>query len=251
MGFLDRVRTLFAALDRELATERALAWARKRDLNFDLDSALVIARTLASALDLERAHVPDQARNLVDDLVGDLTKAVKTDYPVHRDLALNGAATAARDLAHVLDRALGVLDGDYTSDRVPHPDLGLSPDLASALTSALTSYHTLVRALANYPLARDHTHAVASYCNLARGLASYLNYLSVAPVDAEDVVEAAVRLLPLAWQARYREEFLAELAELPPSEQKNYAWQVLKDALELRKELTKTEWLPDSTPVKE
>jgi hypothetical protein len=252
MAFLNRVRALFGALDREGATARALVLARDRDLNFDLDSALVVARTLASALDLERAHVPDQARDLVSDLVCDLANALDSDYPVHRDLALNRAAVAAHELAHALDLALGALDGDYAPDRAAGHELDLSQDLASALASALASYHALVRALANYPeLARDRVLAVARYCDLARGLARYLDHLSVAPVDAEGVVETAVRLLPRAWQPRYREEYRAELAELSLGERDEYARRVLADVLELRKELTETEWPPDSARVKE
>ncbi len=251
-ALLDRARALFGPLDREGATARALALARDGILNFDLDSALVVARTLASALDLERAHVPDQARDLVGDLVRDLDKALGTGYPVHRDHALNRAAAAARDLDHALGLALGALDGDYAPDRAAARDLDPSQDLASALASALTSYHALVRTMTNYPeLARDRAFAVARYCDLARGLARYLDHLSVAPVDAESVVEAAVRWLPLAWQSRYREEYRAELAELPPDERDEYARQVLADVLELRKELTETEGPPDSARVKE
>ncbi len=252
MAFLDRVRALLGSLDREHATEQALALARDRDLNLDLDSALLVARTLASALDLERAHVPDQARDLVGDLVGDLTNALDSDYPVHRDLALNRAAEAAHDLAHALDLALSGLDGDCAPDRAAGRDLGLSPDLASGLASSLASYHALVRVVTNYPeLARCSVVIVARYCDLARDLARYLDHLSVVPVDAEGVVEAAVRWLPQAWQSRYREEYRAELTELPSAERDEYARRVLADVLELRKELTETEWPPDSAQVKE
>lgn len=61
----------------------------------------------------------------------------------------------------------------------------------------------------------------------------------ITPVDAEGVVDAAVRLLPTAWQSRYREEFRAELAELTLGERDEYARRVLTDALDLREELVK------------
>ncbi len=115
------------------------------------------------------------------------------------------------------------------------PFLPTPQGLASALASALTSYHALVRTLTNYPeLARDRALAVARYCDLARGLARYLDHLSVVPVDAEGVVEAAVQRLPRAWQSRYREEYRAELAELPPGERDEYARRVLADVLRVQ-----------------
>jgi hypothetical protein len=55
-AILARIRTFASALDRDGAIGRALVLASDRDLNVDLASALEIARTLASLLDLDRAR---------------------------------------------------------------------------------------------------------------------------------------------------------------------------------------------------
>jgi hypothetical protein len=127
---------------------------------------------------------------------------------------------SARDLAQTLDLALNsVIDGDYVPDRAADPDLDLSRDLASALSS----YHALLRALANYPaLDRDCdlVSDFARYRDLAQDLARYLDSHSATSVelDAEGArslprkVRVAVWLLPRSWQLRYSEEFRAELA---------------------------------------
>ncbi|HZD15248.1 MAG TPA: hypothetical protein VE196_09025, partial [Pseudonocardiaceae bacterium] len=171
-ALLGRARDFVGSLDREGATAQAQALALARDLNVDLDRTLLVARILASALDLERAHVPDQARDLVGDLVRDLINALDSDYPLHRHHALNRAAMTARDLAQALNRALGsVLDGNYAPDPADGPELDLSRDLAS--------YHDLLRAVASYPPVpgrdRDLASAFARYRDLAQALAHALD----------------------------------------------------------------------------
>lgn len=252
MAALDRMRTLFGALDRDAAMARALVLAHDRDLTVDLTSAVLVASTLASALDLDRAGVLDQARALAGDLVRDLGGALDSDYPLHRDRALNRAGVTAHDLARALDRALdGVLDGDDVPDRAAAGD----PDLTRDLTSALASYHALLCTLARYPtLDRDRDLATdfIRYRDLAHDLAHCLDRHSAGSLaDAEGgrsmprMVRVAVRLLPRSWQARYREEYRAELARLCPSERSAYARRVLVDAWQLRRELAGAECPPD------
>lgn len=253
LAFLARVRALFGALDREGAIARALILAHDHDLNLDLTSALQVASTLVSALDLDRARVLDHARDLASGLVRDLASALDSDYPLHRHHALNRAAETARDLAQALDLALGsVLDGDYAPDRAVAPDLDLSRDL----TSALASYHALLCALANYPALdrdRDLASDFARYRDLAQDLARYLDHHSATPAAVDDQgprslprrVRLAVWLLPRSWQPRYSEEFTAELARLSRGERNKYARQVLKEAWQLRKELKWTVCPPD------
>lgn len=261
LAFLDRVRDLAGALDREGAIARALNLARDHDLNADLARALQVARTLASALDLDRAAVLDQSRDLARGLVRDLTSAVDSDYPGHRHHALNRAAMTARDLAQALNLALGsVLDSDYAPDPPDGPDLDLSRDLASALAN----YHDLLRALASYPPVpgrdRDLAGDFARYRDLAQGLARYLDQRSARPsgVDADPSrplpgrVQLAVWLLPSSWQPRYREEFRAELSQLSSRrERSQYAWRVLADAWSLRKVLAGTQCPPDGARAEE
>lgn len=253
LAFFDRGRALFGALDREGAIGRALILAHDRDLNLDLASALQVARTLASALDLDRTPVLDQARDLASSLVDDLARALDSHYPLHRHHALNRAAVTARDLAQTLDLALGsVLDGDYAPDCAATSDLDLSRDLANALGS----YHALLRALANYPALdrdRDLASDFARYRDLAQDLARYLDHHSATPAAVDDEgprslprrVQLAVWLLPRSWQPRYSEEFRAELARLSRGERNRYARRVLKEAWRLRQELKWTVCQPD------
>ncbi|MBV9143066.1 MAG: hypothetical protein JO115_19495 [Pseudonocardiales bacterium] len=252
-----RIRILASALDRDGAIARAVVLASDRDLNLDLTSAVQVAGTLASALDLDRAHVLDQARALAGDLVRDLTSALDSDHHRHRDRAVNRAAVTARDLARALDLALGgVLDRHDVPDRAAGGDLDLTRDLASALAS----YHALLCALANYPtLDRDRNLAAdfTQYRNLAHGLACCLDRHSAGSVTADAkggrsmprMVRVAVRLLPRSWQTRYREEYRAELAQLCPSERYEYARRVLAGAWQLRRALAGTECPPDRVRV--
>lgn len=248
MAFLDRVRGLAGALDREGAIARALNLTRDRDLNDDRASALQVARILASLLDLDRAPVLNEARDLAGSLVRDLTRAVDSDYPGHRQHALNRAATTARDLAQALDFALAsVLDDDYAPDPAEGPELDLSRDL----TRALANYHDLLRALASYPPVpgrdRDLASDFARYRDLAQDLARYLDrHVGTEcsrPLPTR--VQLAVWLLPRSWQPRYQEEFRAELDRLPRAERNQYAWRVLADAWRLRKELAGRQCPPD------
>jgi hypothetical protein len=254
---LDYVRARVGALDREGAITRALVLAHDHDLNLDLASALEVARTFTSALDLDRARVLDQARVLAGDLVRDLASVLDSDRALGRDYALNRAAVTARDLAQALDLARsGALDGDYAPDRAAAPDLDLSRDLASALAS----YHALLRALANYPALdrdRDLASDFARYRDLAQDLARYLDRHSATPVEVDTEgtrslprrVRVAVRLLPRSWRPRYNEELRAELARLSPSERSEYARQVLAEAWQLRRVLAGTQCPPDRARV--
>ncbi|MBV9162624.1 MAG: hypothetical protein JO281_13985 [Pseudonocardiales bacterium] len=257
MAFLDRVlalpgrvRDFAGALDREGAIARALNLAQSRDLNVDLLAALKIAEVLADVLGLDRAAALNEARDLAKRLVGELASALDTSYPLHRQHALNRAATTARDLAQALNRAEGGAGGDYTPDPT---DLDLARDLASALVY----YHRLLSALASYPpvpgrdrdLARDPARDPDIV--RCRDLAQYLAQLLDGQMGAEGSpplpgrVRLAVWLLPGQWQARYCEEFRAELALLPRSEWRPYGKQVLKRAWRLRKELAGRECPPD------
>lgn len=249
LAFLDRVRALFGALDREGALRRALVLAHDRDLNLDLASALQIARTLANVLDLDRARVLDQARDLAGGLVRDLSSALGSDYPLHRRQALDRAAVTARDLAHALDRARGsVVDGVDAPGHAAAPE----PDLSRDLASALASYHELLRKLANYPVVdrdRDLVNDFARYRDLAR----YLDHRLAIPAEGDNEdswslpgrVQLAVWLLPRSWQPRYSEEFRAELTRLSRGERNKYARRVLKQAWRMRRELKWTECPPE------
>jgi hypothetical protein len=241
-------------LDRDGAIGRALVLASDRDLNVDLASALEIARTLASLLDLDRARALDHARTLAGDLVRDLGSALESDFRVHRALALREAAETASNLAGALDLALGtVLDHDYVPDHADTPELDLSRDLINALAS----YHALLSVLANYPTGghdRDLVADFARYRDLARNLVRCLDRHSAGSVETDAArarslprrVRVAVRLLPRSWQPRYREEFLAELAALSDAgERYEYSRQVLRDAWGLRRALVGTECPPD------
>ncbi|MEO7196326.1 MAG: hypothetical protein ABIZ05_16190 [Pseudonocardiaceae bacterium] len=256
---LDQARAIVGALDREGAIARALVMAHDRDLNLDLASALQVARTLASALDLDRDRVLDQARDLVGGLVDELANAIDSDYPLHRTHARDRAAVIARDLAQALDRAQrSVMDGDCAPDRAAGPGLDLSRDLASALAS----YHDLFRALANYPaLERDRDIAsdFARYRDVAQDLARYLDGHSATPgeVEAEGgramprTVRVAVWLLPRSWQPRYEEEYRAELAGLRHYARNEYAWKVLVKTPQQCWELWGTECPPDRARAEE
>ncbi|MGH3609205.1 MAG: hypothetical protein ACRDRD_14090 [Pseudonocardiaceae bacterium] len=253
MGFFDRMRDVFGAFDRDGALARALNLARDRDLNLDLSSALEVARTLASVLGSDRAPVLDQARDLAGGLVRDLSSARDSDWRGHRHHALNRATETARDLVQALDVALdSVLEGDYVSDRADNPDL----DLSGSLASALAKCHDLLRVLASYPDVdgdRDLASDFAYYRDVAQDLARYLDQHSARPSgpDAQGSrplpgrVALAVWLLPLPWQARYREECHAELAQLGRAERNEYARGVLAAAWPLRKELKGTPCPPD------
>jgi hypothetical protein len=250
---LARIRVLASALDRDGAIARARDLANDRDLNLDHTSALQVASTLASALDLDRTRLLDQARALAGELVRDLASALHSDYTLHRDRALKRAAVTARNLARDLDLALGgVLDHEYVPDHAAADDLDLTRDLASALAS----YHALLCGLASYPtLDRDRDPAAdfTRYRDLARVLALCLDRPSAgsAATDVEGgramprMVRVAVRLLPRPWQARYREEYRAELARLYPSERYEYARRVLAGAWQLRRALAGTKCPPD------
>jgi hypothetical protein len=240
-----RVRDFTGALDREGAIARALNLAQSRNLNVDLRAALKIAQVLASELNLDRACALDEARDFAQRLVGDLTRALDADYPLHRRHAVNRAAMTARDLAQALNCAVGDAGNHCAPDPSDGPELDLSRDLATALIYC----HRLLSDLASYPpvpgrdrhLASDPTRYpdIVRCRDLAQDLARYLDR----QVDAEGSpplpgrVQLAVWLLPRAWQARYREEWQAELAELPRDEWSQYAWRVLAEAWRLRKEL--------------
>jgi hypothetical protein len=251
---LTRVRECFGALDRVAAIARALDLANKLDLNFDLPGALQAAQLLAIVFSLD-ARTPSQARDLASGLVRDLARALDTDYTLHRDLAVHDAAVTARKLAQVLNRALG---SDDHSDCTAAAGLDLSRDLVSALASGAA----LLRALADYPDfddGRDLTRDLTRYRDLAQSLVRYLDSQSATPgeIDAEGVrslpraMRVAVWLLPRPWQARYSQEYRAELAYLPPWERSAYAWQVLKEVRQLRKELVRTECPPDHARAEE
>jgi hypothetical protein len=250
---LTRVRDCFGALDRVAAIARALDLANKLDLNFDLLGALQAAQLLAIVFSLD-ARTPSEARDLARGLVRDLARALDTDYTLHRDLALHDAAVAARALAKALNRALG--NGDHSDCTTA--DLDLSRDLLSALASGAA----LLGALADYPDFDDGrvlTRDLTRYRDLAQSLVRYLDSQSATPgeIDAEGVrslpraMRVAVWLLPRPWQARYSQEYRAELAYLPPWERSAYAWQVLKEVPQLRKELVGTECPPDHARAEE
>jgi hypothetical protein len=239
------VRDRFGGLDHVAAIARALELADKIDLNFDRFSALQAAELLAIVVKLD-ARMPSQARVLTRGLVRELASAVDTDYPVHRNLALNRAAVVARDLAQALILAVGSDDGSGCP-------AAANLDLSRDLTSALAGCAALLRALADYP-DFDHEHDLTrDLADLAQGLARYLDSQSVMPggMDVEGVrslpraMRVAIWLLPPPWQARYSEEYRADLAELPRWERSAYAWQVLKETWHLRQELAETECPPD------
>ncbi|MGH3830156.1 MAG: hypothetical protein ACRDRS_06825 [Pseudonocardiaceae bacterium] len=258
-GALDRVRANVGALDREGSLARVLVMAHDRDLNRDLASALQVARTLASAFDLDRDRVLDQARDLVGGLVHELAGALDSDYPLHRAHARDRAAGIARDLAQALDCALhSLMDGDCAPDQAADPELDLSRDLASALAS----YHDLLRALANYPALdrdRDLASDFARYRDVAQDLARYLDGHFASPGEAEAggarslprPVRVAVWLLPRSWQPRREEEYRAELAWLPLRERGKYAWRVLVGTPRQCWELWGTECPPDRARAEE
>jgi hypothetical protein len=249
---LTGVRDRFGALDRVAAIARALDLANKIDLNFDLFSAVQAAQLLAIVLNLD-ARMPSRARVLAGCLVRDLASAVDTDYTLHRQLALNRAAVTACDLAQALDLTLGSDDG-------PDCPAAAELDLSRDLTSALASCAGLLRTLADYPdfsHGRDLTRDLTRYRDLAQGLARYLDSQSAMPANMNVVgaqvlprtIKLAIWLLPRAWQARYSEEYRADLAELPPWEWSTYGWQALKEVPRLRRELVKTECPPDHARV--
>jgi len=255
-AILSWVRDCFGALDRVAALARALELANKLNLNFNLPRALQAAQLLDIVLKLD-ARTPVRARMLAGGLVRDLASALGTDYPVHRSLALHRAAVGARDLAQALHSAPGgMLDSDDASD-CSAAELDLSRDLSSALASGAA----LLRALADPVLDHycDITRDLARYRDLALCLARYLDSQSVMPgaVDTEVVrslpvsMRMAVWLLPRSWQARYSEEYRAELAELPLWERPAYARQALIEALWLRRVLAETECPPDHARVED
>jgi hypothetical protein len=125
---------------------------------------------------------------------------------------VNRAAVTARDLARALDLALGgVLDRrDLAADFTRYRDL--AQDLARCLD-------------------RHSAGCVAADAEGGRSMPR--------------MVRVAVRLLPRSWQARYREEYRAELARLCPSERYEYARRVLAGAWRLRRALAHTECPPD------
>jgi hypothetical protein len=245
---LTWARDSFGALDRVAAIARAQDLANKFDLKFDLPRALQAAQLLAIVFNLD-ARTPSQARMLACCLVRDLARALHTDYTGHRQRALKDAAETARDLAHALNLALG---SDDHSDCTAADDLDLSRDLNRALASGAA----LLRALTGYP-GFDHypdiTHDLTRYRDLTQSLVRYLDSQSAMPgeINAEGVrslpraMRVAVWLLPRPWQARYSEEYRADLAELHDWERSTYAWQALKEVRQLRKELVRTECPPE------
>ncbi|HET9255268.1 MAG TPA: hypothetical protein VFO16_08715 [Pseudonocardiaceae bacterium] len=254
----ESARTSMSALDISGGLERAQHRASDRDLNRDLASASDVATLLAGVLHLDRARVLDDARVHSSDLVGYLTKALNSDYPLHRERALNDAAVAARLLACELDHALDViLERDYAPGGDAPGDLDLSRDLASALAS----YHDLLCVLAGYPgLDRDCSPAAdfARYRTIARNLARCLESLpsgswaghGAGAWSIQVRVRAAVLLLPRSWRPRYFEEWQAELTELPSrAERRDFARRVWVQAWELRKELVGRACPPDEVRV--
>lgn len=196
------------ALCRNL--DRALAAARARDLDWEVDRDLAALLdhydTLVRVFDHEGSFGEDSLARL-DDVVLALGRArsLASSRPRARNLIpiLDRARSQARGLRRVFEREL-------TRDRVP-------PQVRSS-----------VRRLEPAAPVRGTTLAPST---MSRGL-----------------VALAVLLLPARDQARYREEFHAELVEQPRREQLWHACGLLLTALALRAALIDGVRSPDEPP---
>ena len=202
-----------------------------------------LARARDRAVDLVRALDLGTARDCAVDLVHDL----------ERDLDLGAARKDAYDL---------VLDLDYDRDhahahalalgRAHNLDLALALALDRALDCdrAYDRAHDLdrthVRAHVR-DLKRAHTCAVKLLRALdrAQGVGS-----SMPGRVSRRVVALASRMLPARERPRYREEFRAQLSDLPHQERLRYALRVLVGAWELRRVLTGVVRTPDGSPAR-
>lgn len=191
-------------LARDLARDLDLAPAR--DLAFDLDRALALDLDHASARDLA------PARDLAHDLHRALSDA--RDLALDLDLAPARDLARARDLAHELAGALiPALAPDLTLELAgalaPDRGGGLAPELAFDLARTLADARTL---------ALDLDHVLSPVVAFHQRLSSVANanprhIPSAVPQShyARRLTAQLVRLLPADDQARYREEFAAEL----------------------------------------
>jgi hypothetical protein len=193
---------------------------RAHALTLDLDRAL---RRPAVDLDGERARALDLARDLDCTLDGARGRGRAPD----RARDLERARFFARELDHTLDRAL---------DRAR----GLDLDLARRLERAFKDAHDLTRDVAR---ALDSA-ALGASTGTAGGTRSTPGR------STRTLVALAVRLLPVAQRARYRDEFGVELVELPRQQQRGYALRALARAWELRKALVEAVRTSDSQPAR-
>ncbi|MGH3934998.1 MAG: hypothetical protein ACRDS1_08490 [Pseudonocardiaceae bacterium] len=201
-----------------------------------------------------RFRARDRARNLVyarelaHALARDLGLALARDPTFDRDL------THARTLTHALNEALEL---NRTLDR----------------SHALDLVHTLARVRARGAYAFDLTHdstrarAIDRAHNCAIELIRTLDRARDVHVPARHkavpdagnslpgrvprgVVALATRVLPAWERPRYREEFRAEMVELPRQERLEYALRVLARAWVLRRVLTGVVRNPDGSPAR-
>jgi hypothetical protein len=197
----DHARTLARGRARALARAHAHA------------HALALARAHAHALD----RTPDGTQAPARAPAPDLTRALALDLArarsLARDLTCARDFTRARDVTRDLTRDL---------DRVITRDL----DLAAFIHRA----HTNARQLANL---LDHAIAQAMVTTSTAGKQEQRRRASRA---ARRVVRWSVRVLPAVAQARYRQEFEAELFDL----RERSRWVQLRYAMRL---LVRSVWL--------
>lgn len=240
-----RAQVLARALDRELACARAqdLGWELERDLALALDCADALARALDPDQDPDPDHDlgPDlgfgldlgfgPARGFPADSLA-LARNLACALARARNLACDRAR--ARNLVRVLDRA---------HSRARHLVRALERELDRArnrhLIRALNRTRTLLRSLAGLARNRDATAPEPGYTGSAVG-----------PVS-RSLVAMAVQVLPAQHRDRYRDEFRAELHDLPNRWQRlGYALRVLSGAGDLRRALTGPTHTPEGTPAR-
>lgn len=196
---LDRLRAIFGPLDCNRVgdiTRRLNNLDSRRGL--DLDLVVEATHMLVSALDLNHAHI------------------------------LNDARDPARNLASSVNRACAaVAAGEFASAR--EDAAAHASALASALARAAAHASALVRVLDHarghaVDLAQDLARDLVRHCGAAGNLSVYLAFHSARPEVREQVarsvksmpwrvVELAIRMLPASERLRYREEFRSEFLD--------------------------------------
>lgn len=205
-----------------------------------IDRVPGLSRALSRALDLER----------------NLTRVCHDNAHWTSNAALEDALECARAISSGLDMV--------------YDELGERDDIEQILTGIheLTrdvchKVSRIVRCSANEHRDDDITSDLIHVIKLAQRLDGYLGRvleslevpLATDPTRStpgrvqSEVVVLATYVLPVLERQRYREEFRAELIELPPLEQLRYALRVFARAWELRRALPDA-LIPAGTPAR-